>query len=146
MCHAHPTLLIRRYAKDSHSHVARHRQLLQHSTYMKILQEVKFCVKFTMFGSGNEGPSSLAHSVYHNGRLSRWARGGAHQQWPHTVPDVAHAAPNVVHTASRFPMHPMCNTRSTFQTSRCNSYNIQKKQKKHLKQASETLAKTPKNI
>jgi hypothetical protein len=32
VCHAHPTVLIRpRYAKDSHNHVARHRQL-QHST------------------------------------------------------------------------------------------------------------------
>jgi hypothetical protein len=40
----------------------------------------------------------------------------------------------------------MCNTRSTFETSRCNSCNIQKRQMKYLKQAFETLAKTSKKI
>jgi hypothetical protein len=41
----------------------------------------------------------------------------------------------------------MCNTVFTFKIFRYNSCNIQKKrQKKHLKQASETYAKMPENI
>jgi hypothetical protein len=36
----------------------------------------------------------------------------------------------------------MCNTRSTFETSKCNTYNI-KKTDETLKHASKTLAKTP---
>jgi hypothetical protein len=35
-----------------------------------------------------------------------------------------------------------CNTRSTFETSRCNNCNILLKQMKHLKHASKTRAKT----
>jgi hypothetical protein len=39
--------------------------------------------------------------------------------------------------------YPMCNPDLSFETSKCNSCNIQRRQMKHLKYAFETLAKTP---
>jgi hypothetical protein len=38
-----------------------------------------------------------------NERIAHRACEGAHRQWAHTALDVAHAAPNVVRAAGRFP-------------------------------------------
>jgi hypothetical protein len=83
------------------------------------------------FPASTHGPASARHCS--SAPLSR-SRVGAraaerHPRRPLASPPASHA-------------YPMCNTRSTFQTFGCNTCNIQKRQMKRLKHASETHAKT----
>jgi hypothetical protein len=73
-----------------------------------------------------------------------------HQQWARAIPDVTRAAPDVATPprTSLAPLatsytHPMCNTRSILKYPDVTFVTYKRRQMKHLKQASETLAKTP---
>jgi hypothetical protein len=79
--------------------------------------------------------------------IARQACEGAHQQWARAAPDVAHAAPNVILVAGCSHVHLMCTTPNLLlKHLDATVTTYKRRQMKHLKQTSETLAKTPENI